>query len=74
MEPCLQSERKRTAYVDSNCLLECFVQPAGSQVQTAVGLYAFLIRNIRYWNASLNLLVRRSKPLVGSTHLKTPTS
>ena len=27
MEPCLQSERKRTAHVDSNCLLECFVQP-----------------------------------------------
>jgi hypothetical protein len=37
-------------------------------------LYAFLIRNIRCWNASYNLLVRRSKPLAASTHKKTPTS
>jgi hypothetical protein len=32
------------------------------------------IRNIRCWNASLNLLIRRFKPLAASTHKKTPTS
>jgi hypothetical protein len=26
------------------------------------------------WNASLNLLIRRFKPLAASTHKKTPTS
>jgi hypothetical protein len=38
--------------------------------QDCFALYAFLIRNIRCWNASLNLLVRRFKPLAASTHKK----
>jgi len=42
--------------------------------QDCFAFYAFLIRNIRCWNASYNLLIRRFKPLAASTHKKTPTS